>query len=1202
MFKKWDFYCVMSLLLIAGNVFSERAVIPFKGKNEIILWDADKNSEKDFINYTTVWKKGSDMMPQLTTVESENGKWLKFSYTGSRGSGISKLDIEKEKLSQMLPDGTEFSGIKLLIDYKGAEFEKIELKTVFTGENDFIVSHTPLEKGIKEYTLTKGFRRADFPPDWTKLKYIWLCSDKSDMTFMLKKVSMITRKSENKNISLKINSVKKVQEIFPARNGILKDGTIDESCVESAASLHGFCFLKDKQEIEDKNSPLKAKIVYDENYLCMVTEAEFPMKPIANVKKKDDDVYQDEALEYFFSTWNDNNRKIQFVTNFEGVFFDSIRDYDLTAADIINSSQWDLPHIKKISYENGVWKTLFAVSFKDLKMDLNKCRFMGFQLAQDYSANNNSGKYKTLSWAPTASFPNPLDFGILVFNKKSFGNGDIEIKEILSRKKSVGNEIDLSVKFSGKNFKEGEYKVETIVVAADYTSIKSMEKIKFSGEEKNETIRISSVKSINGNYTVYVCVYNENNDMKIAAVNFENVTPLKDMFGENILWPMPKKVIWGDGVFMAGNANKILIPENASARMIRTADIFKNKLYGFAGSKYSVSKNAIPEKNSISLKISKETVFDGKKVDLRSEGYCVDVRPDGVNITGADEAGLYYGCVTFIQLLKIPMKIVDGMPVKSVKILDWPDLPNRLVRIEHPWHFRNKKFKEVPKIEYLMDWTERFVAENKFNRLWLDISMLIKFERQPEFNGSERVFSLDDCRKFGEFCRDHFIEVIPVFEVGGHANWWLLEYHPELKEKGYPHQSDITHPEHNKIVFNCILDVIETMKPKYISPKTDEWWHSKGGNEVPDELLRGKTRAEAFLDFHVELNDWLKKRNVKMQIYEDMLNPRHNGKRYDVYKVIDKFPKDIIITPWSGGMPDVTSAYFLDKGFEVWGNTTAYWTYGDKIKSRVQGMGFGTYNLGTDWRLYNTKSSTSIYGIFMGADNAWNILRKKEAPLMDEIASGKLPALREMYALRPNPAASAKVTPLNIQKNMDCSSLEYLCKKGQECAVAEGLQNVGNIPMLFSNQKMNCIVLGKDKTMSVPVGKICSSLLFLHTIAAVDEQGVKDFNGKGHWRNWPYGYVLGDYQVYYDDGTVEKMPVRLFWNIGITDINPLYRTTNDNRYVMPLKTSDGGYRFLYQWEWVNPHPDKKIETITYVDNKEFNFKILLFAISCRDKK
>ncbi|OGV49056.1 MAG: hypothetical protein A2017_02795 [Lentisphaerae bacterium GWF2_44_16] len=73
MFKKWDFYCVMSLLLIAGNVFSERAVIPFKGKNEIILWDADKNSEKDFINYTTVWKKGSDMMPQLTTVERKMG-------------------------------------------------------------------------------------------------------------------------------------------------------------------------------------------------------------------------------------------------------------------------------------------------------------------------------------------------------------------------------------------------------------------------------------------------------------------------------------------------------------------------------------------------------------------------------------------------------------------------------------------------------------------------------------------------------------------------------------------------------------------------------------------------------------------------------------------------------------------------------------------------------------------------------------------------------------------------------------------------------------------------------------------------------------------------------------------------------------------------------------------------------------------------
>ncbi|MFA6567371.1 MAG: family 20 glycosylhydrolase, partial [Victivallales bacterium] len=464
--------------------------------------------------------------------------------------------------------------------------------------------------------------------------------------------------------------------------------------------------------------------------------------------------------------------------------------------------------------------------------------------------------------------------------------------------------------------------------------------------------------------------------------------------------------------------------------------------------------------------------------------------------------------------------------------------------------------------------------------------------------GSERVFSLDDLKRLSEFCRDRFVEVCPKFEIGGHADWWLLGYHPELALKGYPKESDVTHPDHNRIVFNCMLDVIEAMNVKMITPSTDEWWHGRDPAQTPDEVLRGgKTYAQSFLDFHVELDNWLKKRNVRMMIYEDMLNPRHNGKRYDVYKVIDEFPKDVIITQWAPS--DIAAAYFLDNGFEVWGSATSYWTYGEKMKSKVDGMGFSTYNLGTDWKLY--QKSYSIYEIFMGADNAWNILREKEQSLMDEIASGKLPALREMYALKPNPPASPRVIPLDIQRHMNCPFAEFLCKKGQECTLPEGMYDAGNTPAMFSNQKMNCILLGKGRTMSVPVGKTCSSLIFLHTLA-VDEQTAKDFNSKGHWRSWPYGYIAGDYQVCYDDGTVEKLPVRLFWNIGIADSNPLYRTTNDSRYVMPLKSPDGGYRFLYQWEWVNPYPDRKIGEITYVDSNEFNFKILLFALSCRDRR
>jgi len=1196
--KQKLFCCLTGFLMFTGNIFPENTVMPVKERDEIIIFDANKNNMKDFINYTSSWRKGSDMMPQLSLAEKDNGKWIKFSYKGSSGSGISLLHIIGVDFNKMMADEMIPTGIKLLIDYEGVEFEKIEVKAIFSGENDFEVYHVPLERGVREYTLTKGFRKADFSADWTKLKSICLRSRKPRMTFALGKIAVLQEKSNCKDVALRINSLKKIQEILPSKSEILKNGVINEDSLNGAIILSDFYSLKEKRKVEAVEKTFRAKITYDENNLCIGTEAEFPEKPVSNVKKKDDDVFQDEAQEYFFSSWNDNNKKIQFVTNFNGTVFDALKDYDLTAAAVINSVEWDLPHIKNISYANGIWKTLFAVSLKDLNMDLNKCRFMGFQLAQSYK----SGKYKTQSWTPSSRFPNPFDFGVLIFNKKPFGDGDIEITEILRRKKSGGNEIDLDIKILGKNFKEEEYKVETIIVASDYTSVKSEETIKLSQKTSESIIKINSIKNLNGDYTVYVCVYNKNNDMKIASVNFENATPLTNIFGENVLCPTPKEVIWGEGFFMSGNADKILISDDASERTIKTANMFKDKLSGFAGSEYSISKSSTLQKNSISLKIAKQTELAGKNVQLREDGYSIQVRPDGVDITGADEPGLYYGCVTFLQLVKMPMKVVEGMPVKCVKILDWPDLQNRMVRIEHPWHFKGREFKDIPKIEYLMDWIERFVAENKFNRLSLDISMLVKFQRQPEFNGSERVFSLDDLRKLGKFCRAHFIEVMPVFQVGGHANLWLLGYHPELTEKGYPHQSDVTHPEHNKIVFNCIQDVIDAMNPRYFSSKSDEWWHVRDSKISPDDFMRnGKTRAQAFLDFHIELNDWLKKRNIRMFIFEDMLNPRHNGKRYDIYKVIDEFPRDIIITQWTGGASDLTAAYFLDKGFEVWGNTTAYWKFGKEMRPRIQGMGYGTYMLGTDWKIYRKTIGYSQYEIFMGADDAWNILGK-EPDIMSELASGRLSALREMYALKPNPSASPKVETLDIQQYMNCSAEKQLCKKGQLCVIPFETREIGNIPMILSNQKFNCIILGKDKTISIPVVKICSSLIFLHTTVGLSEQAINDFNKVGHWRNWPYGYISGEYQIHYADGAIEKLLIRHCWNICFADSNPLYRNTNDNRYIMPLETSDGGYRFLYQYEWVNPYPDKKIEKITYLDNGEFHFNILLFALSYRERK
>ncbi|MDD2707867.1 MAG: glycoside hydrolase family 20 zincin-like fold domain-containing protein [Verrucomicrobiae bacterium] len=1199
-----------ALLLTVVLVFSRSAfsatVTPFRVNGDVIIFDADQNGMDVIRNYTQSWIKDSDIMPKTKLIFKDGKQWVGFSYTGTKGAGNSLIDVKKGVLPSLRKKGWIYSGINLTIDSEAPDFTKLQVHAAFW-DDTALTAVISLEKGAREYSVTEGFRRAAFSPDWDKLQYLWLSTDKPGLTFSLQKITLLARSGLSSK-KLKILSVKKEQEILPFRHPLFEGNEMDEKVFEGAVELSDFYDHESKRVL--KGGPFRASIGYDCNYLAIKTAAEFPVPPQGKVKKHDDGVFQDEALEYFFSPWNDNDKKIQFVLNVNGTTFDYVRDYDATAAGIIDIIAWDLPHKKHLEYAGGIWKTIAAFPLKDLQIDLNRNRFIGFQLAQNYHSNKyNSAKYKTLCWEQAAAFPDARDFGVLAFNKKAFGSGNIRITGI-ERFLKTENSVDMLVSFTAGDFNEGDYQLKTTMVAADGTIHDHEYTMPLTKAQNEYSITLFSVKNLNGICSLYLGVYNANGDIKLAGVNFNNETPLQDMFGERILWPKPKEVIWGEGVFYAGKNDAIKLSKDASKRTGKTAAIFAKELGSYTGSKYRVIKTKEAVSSSVELKIAEEVKHNGKMVKLRKEGCYLEVTPDKTVITGADEPGLYYGCVTFIQLLKMPMEIKKGSPVKCVRILDWPDLEHRVGRLEHPCVFKSPTpggLMEKRGMDFLLDWTDRFIIGNKLNRFFIDLSAVVEYKRHPEFSDPGKIYSLEDLAEFAEFCRDRFVEVIPAFGVGGHAGIWLLEYHPELREKGFIGTSDVTHPDHNKIVFECMLDVIEAMSPKYLTPNGDEWWQTKHPKETPDKKLRGRTRAQAFLDFYVETNDFLKEHGIKMVMYEDMLNPRHNGKIYDVYKVMDKFPKDIIIGQW-GFQPDLTAEYFLDKGFEVWGNGTSYFTYKDEqAKKRVNGYGVAVYGLGVghDLKRRVCPYITSLAQLFMGADYAWNLSLSKGDSLIDAISSGELIAVMEMCAVRPNPAATTEVAPLKMP-GADTAINRFLMQEFSDEYRSEktpiempvGQVDIGNIPMFISGPDNNCFRLGRDRALSVPMDQKFSSLIFLHSLFAGEKQ-LETFDQPLSRRQWQYGFPAGDYYVHYDDGNVAKLPLRLGWNLYWLNAFATERATPDNRYIFPLTDINGNYKFLYQWEWINPHPEKRITRVSYAHDGHFDFEVLLFAISGR---
>ncbi|MBI5687312.1 MAG: hypothetical protein HZC54_19740 [Verrucomicrobia bacterium] len=673
---------------------------------------------------------------------------------------------------------------------------------------------------------------------------------------------------------------------------------------------------------------------------------------------------------------------------------------------------------------------------------------------------------------------------------------------------------------------------------------------------------------------------------------------VEDRFAEPIVSPQPKQLVWRKEAFEARKAGELFLEKRATERTRRTAEMFAEQYFSYTGRRLPVKTfDAKVPAGGIVVRVG-----SGAR---KPQGYTLNVENNRVVITGDDEPGLYYGTVTFFQLLKHALeKPSQPLPVPCAEIVDWPDTPNRLIRLEHPHTFRNYPVRENRGIEFLMDWTDRFVAGNKFNTFYIDFSANIRYARRPEFNGSEKLYSLDDLRRFGQFCRDRFIDLCPAWQIGGHANWWLsIGYHPELREKGWPSQGDVTHPDHDAIVRDCMLDVIEALQPKYLSPKSDEWWHERKEGETPDELLHGRTRAQAFLESHIRLNEWLKPRGITMMIYEDMLSPYHNGKRFDTYKVIEQFPKDIILTLWSSGNTDKEIRYFTERGLRVWPNATGMFTLSDDAKRRVMGFGKGLYSFGNDkTHLLDEYSPLwSLSNLLRVADYAWNFSRDENAD------PARLVALEHLLALRGNPRAGVRIKPLALDAALTHDFSTFLknakpdayARSERPMKLPTGLCDVAFIPTRLAGGDKDCVVLRKNsKPVTLPVRGRFSSLVFLHTGFVNDPQdkavaGVRV-------REWIYGWPCGNYIVHYADGSQATLPVRLTTNIKRLDTASATRSALDVRYTWTLDDANGQSVHLFQWEWVNPRPDVEIVRVVAEHDNILDVSLLLFAISGRD--
>ena len=1196
---------VCGCVLACGFQVEAAPLKPIEKDGEIVLFDAATHRAADI---TKAWAKhaeGDDLTARWTSAGQGAGKYLQVNYRGRQGSAGLSFPIGKIPAP---PAGMTYRGIRFDVAYAGNDIGTLSFWLRFADKTTLGMGAS-VERGQETILLQRSGR------NWGLLQYVAMSmraqQSVTDFSFRIKRISMVLKeKPPEKLRMLKLGPPRKTREIFPATGPIRIDGSLAEPAWRSCTGLAGFHYLK-ANPVHARSAPIKAAITYDKTKIYLALQSEFPTAPISNAGPTDGRVYDDEALELLFSGWNDNDQKVHFAMNQAGVIADSVREYDQALLKVVTKKERSVKHEKASRYENGVWTTEIAFPLSELGLDLNETRHMGFQLAQSYKKRPDK-KLRTLAWNETDFFPDPRRFGLLVFNDRSFGPCQIEVHRV-QRTATEGSTANFYLDCTIRDLPSGDYRAVCSLGVRGRSKSKETRITVDAQRELRKTFAVPAVWNEQARYTFTLTLVNADGQRYVLPVNFSNLKDMQDLFGTRLLHPRPKQIVWGKGTF-AARANSLLsLPSNASARTKKTAGIFKKKFDAHTGVRLQTRAfgPTLPAKGIV-LRVARSAMFEKRPAKPRREGYCLTVEPDRVLITGFDEPGLYYGMITLFQLMKNSMKIQEQMPVPCVEILDWPDLKIRSCRLFHPT--LNPFWKELHGIDYLIEWVDRFMAEQKLNLFFVDLSRATQYKRRPEIGGSNRKarYSLEDLARLAQFCRDNFIELCPSWQIGGHGGW-CFRSHPELREKGWKGMGNLAHPDHNRIVFDCMLDVIEAMNPKYISPKSDEYWHVKKKGEEPEPLLYGKTRAQAFLDFHVALNNWLKPKGIRMVIYHDMLSPYHNGTRYDVYKIIDRFPKDIIIAVWGAkSHPPKEFKYFSDRGFTLWTSGTGVVMPSDaETKRLISGVGqalYGLHHTGKDRQfplLDKYVPWQSFYAVFRGADYAWNIIRDDAESTQAQIRSGRLVTVRNIFAVRPNPRAGERITPIEIGDRMTHSAGAYLkevkpkdyAETSDPLTLPDGIRDIGFITTKFNGTAAkNVIVLRQDSDpVAMPVGAKHASLIFLHT-AFINNPKARG----GKVNGWPYGYPCGNYVVHYADGQKLTLPVRLARNIKRFDTSALNRATIDNRYILTLKDGNQNDVYVYQWEWVNPRPDVKITKVVAEHDRQLDVSLILFALSGRD--
>ena len=322
-------------------------------------------------------------------------------------------------------------------------------------------------------------------------------------------------------------------------------------------------------------------------------------------------------------------------------------------------------------------------------------------------------------------------------------------------------------------------------------------------------------------------------------------------------------------------------------------------------------ENAVASKGATVISFE----LDNRNIS-REEEYAVETGANKITLRAHDLQGAFWAVHSFLQLISSPSvkRTSQGWQIPGVRVRDYPESNFRAFMVQGAWARDIEAFRVT--VELLARLKVRYVAIEFGPQVVLDFDPTIA--RGARFSKSQAKALIDYARSLG-------LEPIGYLNLLGHLER-AYQKPPDTEHGGIMVQNDEVY---ERFVFPILTEMLEVYgQVKWFHCGMDEAW------ELFEWLSsQGYDTAQLLARHIARINEFLKRRGVKMVIWHDMLfspdlakeiggpiGPANGGPPQNTAKAIDLIPKDVVLNYWF--YEPLASYPALDwlrrKGFEVW--------------------------------------------------------------------------------------------------------------------------------------------------------------------------------------------------------------------------------------------------------------------------------------------